>query len=321
MILARKKTTQVKEHNYGKYFLASEAPGDDEEVADSPDRVNMKVVSARPDNRSRSDFSAVGDEPEEEELPEVEPPEETVPAGGGGDATPAQDEPDTDTTDYTQTPDAPATPDTQGEPASAAPETEPEPEGDATDYTQTADVPAAPEEVPEDTGDAGGEVPAAPDTEPEPDTDDGAEDFTQVDATPGDDGGGNAGGNAEQGDDNNDANNNARPGIDFDSMRKYNLYKEYARLRNTIETYIEKLESCMSDDYESNQIIKTATEKFREIHELVTDYMLLKFEACNYVQNLLFYQQQVATIDLVFKLLKTANGLHEKDEKKRDSKK
>ena len=100
--------------------------------------------------------------------------------------------------------------------------------------------------------------------------------------------------------------------MEYDSVRKYNLYKEFSRLRSSVSTYIAKLESCISDDQDSNQIIKECTRRFREIHDLITDYMMMKYELCNYVQNLLFYQKMIATVQMVFKLLKTANRLYEK---------
>lgn len=285
MIVARKKSTKPKKQKYGKYFLASEAPGDEDElVPGSPDRINMKVVSVRPDNRQRSDFSTVADtenqQPEDNDLPDVVPQNQDNTDGGVGDDTTTDT--DTDTTDYTQTPDTQATDtdNTDGE--------------DRTDYTQDDNTDGNNNNDQNDTG----MVNAEPDIDPEPDD---QTDYTQVDSTPGDDN------NDNDDTDNNadDKSTNQRPGIDFDSMRKYNLYKEYSRLRNTVNTYIEKLEASMSDDYESNQVLKTATEKMREVYDLLSDYMLMKFEACNYVQNMLFYQQQIATINLIFKLLKT----------------
>lgn len=118
-----------------------------------------------------------------------------------------------------------------------------------------------------------------------------------------------------------DANNQNRgPGLEFDSVRKYNLYKEYVKLRTAIDNYITKLESCISDDPRSNQVIKTSTMKFRELYDLITDYMMMKFEICSYIQNLLFYQRQVATVQLIFTMLQETNRMQDKDERKNESK-
>ena len=117
------------------------------------------------------------------------------------------------------------------------------------------------------------------------------------------------------------ANNQKRgPGLEYDSVRKYNLYKEFMKLRTAVDGYITKLEACISDDPRSNQVIKTATERFRELYDLITDYMMMKFELCTYIQNLLFYQRQVATVQLLFALLKETSQI-QKSEEEKDAKK
>lgn len=104
------------------------------------------------------------------------------------------------------------------------------------------------------------------------------------------------------------------PGLEYDSVRKYNLYKEFMKLRTAVDGYITKLEACISDDPRSNQVIKTATTKFRELYDLITDYMMMKYELCTYIQNLLFYQRQVATVQLIFALLKETNQMQKSEE-------
>ena len=120
------------------------------------------------------------------------------------------------------------------------------------------------------------------------------------------------------------ANNQKRgPGLEYDSVRKYNLYKEFMKLRTAVDGYITKLEACISDDPRSNQVIKMATERFRELYDLITDYMMMKFELCTYIQNLLFYQRQVATVQLLFALLKETSQIQKSEEEKeaKDAKK
>ena len=109
--------------------------------------------------------------------------------------------------------------------------------------------------------------------------------------------------------------------MEYDSVRKYNLYKEFMKLRTAVDGYITKLEACISDDPRSNQVIKTATEKFRELYDLITDYMMMKFELCTYIQNLLFYQRQVATVQLLFALLKETSQMQKSEEEKETKKK
>lgn len=111
------------------------------------------------------------------------------------------------------------------------------------------------------------------------------------------------------------------PGLEYDSVRKYNLYKEFMKLRTAVDGYITKLEACISDDPRSNQVIKTATTKFRELYDLITDYMMMKYELCTYIQNLLFYQRQVATVQLIFALLKETNQMQKSEEEREQKKK
>ena len=85
-MIIREYTGKETLHPYGKYFLALEAPGDE-----NPPRRNMKTVSVAPNQRARLDFTndlTVPDEPEEE--PDTEVPEDIelddVPAVGDDDA-------------------------------------------------------------------------------------------------------------------------------------------------------------------------------------------------------------------------------------------
>ena len=156
-------------------------------------------------------------------------------------------------------------------------------------------------------------APDAPENETPPGTGDDADNTDYTDTGNDSTDAGNTEGNQE------DSGNNEEkgPGLEYDSVRQYNLFKEFMKLRSSIDTYITKLESCISDDAESNLIIKNATSKFRDIYNLVTDYMMMKFELCTYVQNLLFFERQVATVNLVFKLLRTADDLYGKEKERR----
>lgn len=230
---------------------------------------------------------------------------------------------DGDTTDYTDTNDDVQSTNIQVNPADS---------GDGTDFTADANNLDLP---PVDGGDTG--------TAPAANTDDTADntDYTQqgddgaaggaVDVSPAPDGGGDDVDFTQTGDDTgdgtqppaegdanqvNDGNQKRGPGLEYDSVRKYNLYKEFARLRTAIDSYITKLESCISDDPESNHVIKICTTKFREMYDLITDYMMMKFELCTYIQNLLFYQRQIATVHLIFKLLEEANKGQKSDKEK-----
>jgi hypothetical protein len=101
----------------------------------------------------------------------------------------------------------------------------------------------------------------------------------------------------------NNQNQNNPPGAEYDSTRKYLLFKEYMSLYNAIDNYIFKLEDSINDDLKANQIIKTAVNKLREIKELIYDYILIKFDNNTYVQSLLFYQNLIVSVQIVFRFL------------------
>lgn len=261
----------------------------------------------------------LGDDPDDLNLPDLD--DETIanslPSVGDADL-PIVDDP-------TQSTNINVTPDTNGE----------------EDFTGTTDVPqstnvavtpdngngqedytAEPEPVP----DLNTEVPPADNQQgAAPAPDDGANvdntDYTQAPA------GNQNDPNAQQQPATPDANQdnaNAQkrgPGLEYDSVRKYNLYKEFMKLRTAVDGYITKLEACISDDPRSNQVIKTATTKFRELYDLITDYMMMKYELCTYIQNLLFYQRQVATVQLIFALLKETNQMQKSEEEREQKKK
>lgn len=93
------------------------------------------------------------------------------------------------------------------------------------------------------------------------------------------------------------------PGLEYDSTRKYNLYKNFVSLNNAITNYISKLENNLGEDVITNQVYKKSTEKLREILELCNDYMIMKFEISSYVQSLLFFQNLVIMVQMVFDLI------------------
>ena len=74
-------------------------------------------------------------------------------------------------------------------------------------------------------------------------------------------------------------------------------------LSNAIDNYINKLEVKMGDDADETALLKTATDKLREINDLCYDYITLKFEISTYVQSLLFFQKLVVMIQMVFDMI------------------
>lgn len=294
-----KEIVKSSPNKYGRYFLSIEAPGD--EVDNEPiKKSNTKVIDVRPNNRTRIDFTDGIDE-EVEEIPE-EPSEETQ----------VEDDLDFDKSDDF----------TQDEEDISDENDNSSPIDDGTDPTITdldnqddiqdnKDVESSinDEENPENIDNSNN-------TEVEPTVTDGDNTEVNVDDS-----------NGPEIDNSEDFNSDVEgdmvddngqpiegeqapaeevkrgPGLEYDSTRKYILFENYLSLTNSITNYISKLEVTMGDNINENKIIKTATEKLREIHDLCYDYMTLKFEISTYVQSLLFFQNIVIMIQLVFDLL------------------
>lgn len=98
----------------------------------------------------------------------------------------------------------------------------------------------------------------------------------------------------------NNAANGAGPGLEYDSTRKYILFKNYMSLSNAIENYISKLEAKMGTNDQETIIYKNATDKLREVGDLCYDYLTMKFEISTYIQSLLFFQNLVVMIQATF---------------------
>ena len=293
MVLRIHKNT--KPNLYGRYFLASEADDEETEEEVKPEtatRRNVKVVTVKPNNRLKQ-FADV-DIGEEETAPE------TTTDDTGADEPVTDDNTDYSADDTENTPDTtPETGDVGGDNqetgADDAPET-----GDETDFSDIGDDP----NTTDDTSGAGDDTNAddAPETGDDTDFTDAAGDETGVD----DDGTTDAGGEdaANQG----TSDEKAKPGAEYDSTRKYNLFKEYMSLYNACNNYISKLENILKDDTVQNQIIRTSVNNLRDIKDIIYDYMTIKYPINSYIQSLLFYQKIKVSIQLIFSLLKNSKN-------------
>lgn len=290
MVLRIHKNT--KPNLYGKYFLASEADDEETEEEVKPEtatRRNVKVVTVKPNNRSKQ-FADV-DIGTEEETPE---PDNTA---AETDA-PATDDNTDFTADDTADNATPETGDAGGN--TEQPNTDDAPEtGDETDFSNTGEDPNTQDDTGGETG--GGDA-DAPETGDETDFADAAGDETGTEDDGTTDDGGDAA--ADQG----NADEKAKPGVEYDSTRKYNLFKEYMSLYNACDNYISKLENVLKDDTMQNQIIRTSVNNLRDIKDIIYDYMTIKYPINSYIQSLLFYQKMKVSIQLIFSLLKNSKN-------------
>lgn len=255
---------------YGKYFLSTEAPEDEEQKNQPGPKHNTKVIEVKPNNRSRIDFT--DDSIDDNTLPNDET------------NTPDLVDNLSDSNDYVNNniDDAEANPTDNTMEDETDQNIDIDTSGEETDYTDITG-----EEENDDT------------TSDDPDTGD-EEDFAsdadeQTYTTSADD--------TSVGEDE----NKRGAGLEYDSTRKYMLFKNYISLVNAIENYITKLESKITDDIELNQIIKTSIDKLKEIKDLAYDYMVMKFEISSYIQSLLFFQNLIVMVQLVFNLLSKLN--------------
>ena len=256
MILRIRKNT-AKPNLYGRFFLASEADDGETEEEVKPEtatRRNIKVVTVKPNNRSKQFADVdIGDEETE--------PENTT--GDTGTDNPITD----DNTDYTSD-DTENTPDTTNDTTSET--------NNTGENTETDDAPETGDDT--DFADAAGNDTGT--------TDDGGEAV------------------ANQG----TSDEKAKPGVEYDSTRKYNLFKEYMSLYNACDNYISKLENILKDDTIQNQIIRTSVNNLRDIKDIIYDYMTIKYPINSYIQSLLFYQKMKVSIQLIFSLLKNSKN-------------
>lgn len=98
-----------------------------------------------------------------------------------------------------------------------------------------------------------------------------------------------------------------KPGTDFENMRRYNLYKKFMTLNDSINGYTDTLDALVYDDDTLNAVTKTASQKLKQLSEIMYDYMTLKFENDSYTQALLFYHEINAGVRMCFDLLESGN--------------
>ena len=334
--MIRKKPKELTP--YEKYFM-TEAPAR---------RPYMRIISAFPDGRLKR-FDDNMDDPDPEEPVENTEPDDVEDTGGAEDTGALDLVDDTDfadnmTDDEEPEPEAQNLPPEEGldtEPPAdnaevPAPEDEAEP---AEANVQTNDVP---EEAPADnhppveggdapvegdpgeggleteppvgaegdvapTDDAGGEEAPAGDEgglDTEDNTDFGANmDDGGGDEAPTDDGGGGEEGGTDG------AANTA------ENQLKFSLYRNLKNLYIAVQNYITQLDDMTVSSYNYNMVIKTASRKLGELEEYMYEYMTIRYKDAPYLESMNFYQKCIATLQLIFELLKNnkENG-NSKDE-------
>ena len=96
---------------------------------------------------------------------------------------------------------------------------------------------------------------------------------------------------------------NAPQEITKDDMRKYELYRRFLGLYNTIIYFIEKLDLLVTDSDKFVTVSRKVNRIFKKIEEILRDYMLLKFQSDSYLQNSIFYEKIKAIVLLCVDML------------------
>ena len=109
--------------------------------------------------------------------------------------------------------------------------------------------------------------------------------------------------------------------MEYDSTRKYKLFQNYISLINALDNYMAKLESKLIDVYEINKIYRNAIDKLQEVRDLAFNYITMKFEISSYVQSLLFYENLIVMVQLIFEYIeKGQNEIKKNVDKKSKTK-
>ena len=286
---------------YGKYFLSVEAPGDDEEPAAEVEEVkpkNKKKDATSGYEDEDTDFNGMIDDEEPEENDEEIDDTDFNALNTDMDDPDVEfdDDEDTDDTDFNALMDdeEPEEEDAPAEETEPVQDETPQDDGNVendTDFNSMDNTDNQEEPATTDNGDT-----EVTDDEVADNATSGYEDEdTDFNDDSTDDGTDDTGDDVQ-------AETNG-PGLEFDSTRKYMLFKQFMSLYNACDNYLNRVSNKISDDYTGNQILKVSTTKLREIKNLIYDFMTIKFEASSYVQSLVFYQKMVVSIQLVFSLL------------------
>lgn len=96
-------------------------------------------------------------------------------------------------------------------------------------------------------------------------------------------------------------------GVSKDSVKKYGLYVKYMSLYNACIRYLDKLDSLSRDSYNDKIVIRSVTNKIRDVSALLQEYMITQYMSSSYTKSIIFYQKAIATVHLTLNLLGNIN--------------
>lgn len=293
---------------FEKYF--SEAP------ARKP---YMKIVSAFPDGRLKGFDSNIANDELEEDLGDIELDDDDL--VDDTDFSANIDDIDGEEPEQTQSSDEPVVGDDVPEPTSDAEpvvtgvepvsddgglDTEP-PTGD--DFVPTDDAPSMNADTPQ--GDTPPEETNAPTDGGAEVNDDGGGGELADDPPAGDDFSANIDDDSSGDDsmtDNADTSGDGgqtAPANTIDNQLRFSLYRNMKNLYKAIQSYEERLGELVSPSYNFNITSKIANKKLVELEETMYQYMTVKFKDADYIVSMNFYQKCIATLMLIFELMRS----------------
>lgn len=265
--------------------------------ADDKEEEEEQVIKLKASDKRRVDYTKGAD---------LEDPDPVL------DDSDYEDTPDEDETSEEDVPDEPIEDDTDySEDDTENDSTGEEPVGD----TDTADDTETPEEPITDDSDYTDED-TGEDTGEEGDTTDGpiTDDTDYTDDGSGDDSAEDSGEDTEapQGDD------DGKPtGSALEQSQKYILYKKFLKLDENLTMYIKTLNDIITDDAVIMMKYQTVGKNLEKAKNLLSEYMLIKYQSSTYIQNMLFFKRIIAIVDISFNMIAEIKGEKEKNMKKK----
>lgn len=83
-----------------------------------------------------------------------------------------------------------------------------------------------------------------------------------------------------------------------EQILKYKLYQKFQDLDKLLKRHTEILSNMVCDDVNMNQKYKKIANNIKELNQVLSEYMILKFQTASYAQSRLCYQQVATGTDI-----------------------
>ena len=90
----------------------------------------------------------------------------------------------------------------------------------------------------------------------------------------------------------------------IEAEKKYKMYTRFIHLYNLLENFKEKTRNIVKPNSVQNSVIKTVTNSFSDLSDILFDFMTIKYKTSSYVKIHLFFETVISVIQLNFELLK-----------------